>query len=420
MVGEKKQESEQEKPTNTPNSPPPKPFARFSSNLPLKKKQLRAFDKMDLHDATGTILPDYSTVNDQTAAATAAVAAQHVQTGQPSHQHHQAAQSAKQEPKQEVVTIPHHPNHSSAMKVSLGSSSHQPGTSAQSGPMASLINTAPVPTTMQTPVRKKPTRMPGTKQCPSCGATIAAAVAKCPKCHHVFREKKEKIKRSGKRGKKNCPKCGYENPSACSQCKRCKYVFRLKLIDKYKAMRPRQTSDQAAAEAAAAAHAAANIGQGANGEGVQAVSTVPVHPGVATFPNPIAHPLHSHSIPPLQHPIALSQQHSVHSTSMPLNMPSALSSNMSVNMSSTVGQSSLGLPSTVAQGSLGMSANMASNMGTPMTASLPPNVQMPSNIQPSMTHSMQHNVQHGMTTSVPQMHQMQQSGMHPHQTHPNL
>lgn len=84
---------------------------------------------------------------------------------------------------------------------------------------------------------KKSSRMPGTKQCPSCRNTIAAAVAKCPKCPHIFREKKEKVKRSGKRGKKNCPKCKYENPSACSSCKQCQHIFRLKLMDKYKTMR---------------------------------------------------------------------------------------------------------------------------------------------------------------------------------------
>lgn len=98
---------------------------------------------------------------------------------------------------------------------------------------------------------RKPTRMPGTKQCPSCQGTIAAAVAKCPKCDHVFRAKKEKPKRSGKRGKKNCPKCQFENPSACSTCKSCKYVFRLKLMDRYKQMRPRANEPTATTAAGA-------------------------------------------------------------------------------------------------------------------------------------------------------------------------
>lgn len=92
---------------------------------------------------------------------------------------------------------------------------------------------------------RKPQRLPGTKQCPTCSGIIAAAVAKCPKCGHVFREKKQKPKRSGKRGKKNCPKCKKENPSACSSCKTpgCGHVFRLKLMDRYKTMRPRNNGN---------------------------------------------------------------------------------------------------------------------------------------------------------------------------------
>eukprot|EP00172_Hildenbrandia_rubra_P001058 Plantae.Rhodophyta-Hildenbrandia_rubra.ctg16338.p1 GENE.Plantae.Rhodophyta-Hildenbrandia_rubra.ctg16338~~Plantae.Rhodophyta-Hildenbrandia_rubra.ctg16338.p1 ORF type:complete len:395 (-),score=92.23 Plantae.Rhodophyta-Hildenbrandia_rubra.ctg16338:583-1767(-) len=80
----------------------------------------------------------------------------------------------------------------------------------------------------------KKKRQPGTKLCPTCSSTIAAALAKCQKCGHVFREKKEKVKRSGKRGKKVCPTCSHENPSACSQCQNCKHIFRLKMIEKYR------------------------------------------------------------------------------------------------------------------------------------------------------------------------------------------
>lgn len=137
---------------------------------------------------------------------------------------------------------------------------------------------------------KKPVRMPGTKQCPSCHSMIAAAVAKCPKCPHVFREKKEKVKRSGKRGKKNCPKCRFENPSACSSCKKCQHVFRLKLMDKYKAMRPRHTSEAALAAAAAAAHAAANVANEQH-TALTAVSAVPLPAGVAAYPNQISRPI---------------------------------------------------------------------------------------------------------------------------------
>lgn len=91
--------------------------------------------------------------------------------------------------------------------------------------------------------QKKVSRLPGTKVCPQCDSTIAAALAKCSKCTHVFREKKEKVKRSGKRGKKTCPKCGHENPSACSSCKGCSHVFRLKLMDKYRHLRAGRDSN---------------------------------------------------------------------------------------------------------------------------------------------------------------------------------
>lgn len=171
------------------------------------------------------------------------------------------------------------------------------------------------------PVVKKAPRMPGTKQCPSCQNTIAAAVAKCPKCPHVFREKKEKVKRSGKRGKKNCPKCNFENPSACSSCKQCKHVFRLKLMDKYKAMRPRQPSESVAAAAAAAAHAAANMhGQHT---AVTAVSTVPMPAAVPGYPTQLSqamHPQHGMTViqPVGQHSMALQPGgHTLHPGTMP-------------------------------------------------------------------------------------------------------
>ncbi len=126
------------------------------------------------------------------------------------------------------------------------------------------IQTTAAPVMMEVPKdMRKTQRLPGTKQCPSCQGTIAAAVAKCPKCGHVFRAKKEKPKRSGKRGKKNCPKCGYENPSACSTCRKCGYVFRLKLMDRYKQMRPRPNNTaNPAISAAARAHVATMSSQG--------------------------------------------------------------------------------------------------------------------------------------------------------------
>mmetsp|Transcript_17048 Transcript_17048/g.37067 ORF Transcript_17048/g.37067 Transcript_17048/m.37067 type:complete len:162 (-) Transcript_17048:4-489(-) len=78
------------------------------------------------------------------------------------------------------------------------------------------------------------TRTPGTKLCPQCHSMIAAARAKCPHCSFVFRERKVKPPRSGKRGKKLCPKCGFENPAATSRCKSCHYVFRLKIQERFK------------------------------------------------------------------------------------------------------------------------------------------------------------------------------------------
>lgn len=157
---------------------------------------------------------------------------------------------------------------------------------------------------------KKSGRIPGTKQCPSCQNTIAAAVASCPKCSHVFREKKEKIKRSGKRGKKNCPKCKYENPSACSSCKNCNHVFRLKLMDKYKAMRPRQSNDTAVAAAAAAAHAAANIANEQH-PAASAVSTVPMPAGVVAYPNQFSQAMHESNAPTVI-PVSLSHSMNMH------------------------------------------------------------------------------------------------------------
>lgn len=173
---------------------------------------------------------------------------------------------------------------------------------------------------------KKSTRMPGTKQCPSCRNTIAAAVAKCPKCPHVFREKKEKVKRSGKRGKKNCPKCKFENPSACSSCKQCKYIFRLKLMDKYKAMRPaRQPNDSAAAsfhgqQTNVTGAMAGNVPGSVSGS----MTTVPIPPGVSSYSNQFSQAMHAaaaHGMPVMQsmapHTIALPpQSHSIHPTNI--------------------------------------------------------------------------------------------------------
>lgn len=196
---------------------------------------------------------------------------------------------------------------------------------------------------------KKSTRMPGTKHCPTCQNTIAAAVAKCPKCPHVFREKKEKVKRSGKRGKKNCPKCNYENPSACSSCKQCKYVFRLKLMDKYKAMRPARAINESAAAAAvhaavnlhsqqqaaalaaaAAGHQMPNIGTMAmpNSVGVSGVGVSGVNVNTSQYaPNQIGQAMHAaaaaaHGVPVMTpmavaHTIGLPQQsHPLHAASM--------------------------------------------------------------------------------------------------------
>lgn len=183
--------------------------------------------------------------------------------------------------------------------------------------------TANVPVTSQTQALpevskelRKATRMPGTKQCPTCQGTIAAAVAKCPKCDHVFRPKKDKPKRSGKRGKKNCPKCQYENPSACSSCKQCKYVFRLKLMDRYKQMRPRTNENVATAGSAAVAHVA-SMGH-SQAQPPQAISstTLPMPSGVQQYTQ-ISQPMHPQhpAIPPMpQHGMSMHHvaQHNVH------------------------------------------------------------------------------------------------------------
>lgn len=169
---------------------------------------------------------------------------------------------------------------------------------------------APQPAALAPPkeMRKQP-RMPGTKQCPSCQATIAAAVAKCPKCAHVFRPKKDKPKRSGKRGKKNCPKCAHENPSACSSCKKCGYVFRLKLMDRYKQMRPRASVAGNPAVAAAAAHAVA-MGAATTPAASVATTSLPMPSGVQqyTIAQGAGMGGHPHAIPPLaQHGVTMHQ-----------------------------------------------------------------------------------------------------------------
>lgn len=296
-----------------------KPINSFSRS---KVKAARHQPKMELHDASGTVLQQYPLNGEGDAQ-------QQQQQGQ-QQQQQVAAQQGKQE--HQVQQTEQHEGQQSQANPNQGQPQTGANTAATAG--GSNVGSAAVVVTPgeqqagasgQATVPKKPTRMPGTKQCPTCHNTIAAAVAKCPKCPHVFREKKEKVKRSGKRGKKNCPKCQYENPSACSSCKKCKYVFRLKLMDKYKAMRPRQQSNEsAAAAAAAAALAAANMAH-ASQSAVTAVSTVPLPAGVATYPNQMGQQMHpGHAgvqvISPLpQHPIAMHQHgHNVHSTGVPM------------------------------------------------------------------------------------------------------
>lgn len=271
--------------------------------------------KMDIHDASGALLHQLAVSGEPDSVQQQSQQPEHAPQNQHLIQNHHPSQQTPQDPVQ-VATA----------EVAQQQQQSQQPPPPQQQPSASVLKPVPqtAPPAISSPMsnQRKPSRMPGTKQCPSCQNTIAAALAKCPKCPHVFREKKEKVKRSGKRGKKNCPKCTFENPSACSSCKNCKYVFRLKLMDKYKQMRPRQTSDTAAAAAAAAAHAAANMtGQHA---GVTAVSTVPMQAGVASYPNAVAQPGHpAHAavsvMPPLgQHPMsAYPHPHNVHATGVP-------------------------------------------------------------------------------------------------------
>lgn len=299
--------SEQEKPINS--------FSRS------KVKAARNQHKMELHDASGTVLQQYPLNGEGDSQQQQQQGQQQQQVPVPQgKQEHQVQQADQQQPQQSQINQNPGQQQTAANTTATAGASN-PGSGAGAGPSGEQQ----VGASGQPAVPKKPTRMPGTKQCPTCHNTIAAAVAKCPKCPHVFREKKEKVKRSGKRGKKNCPKCQYENPSACSSCKSCKYVFRLKLMDKYKAMRPHQQSNEsAAAAAAAAAHAAANMAH-ASQSAVTAVSTVPLPAGVATYPNQMGqqmHPGHAgvqviSSLP--QHPIAMHQHgHNVHSTSVPM------------------------------------------------------------------------------------------------------
>lgn len=275
---------------------------------------------MELHDATGALLQNYNVNGDSD---------NPQQEVQPQDQRQDTqAQQSQQQVHQELQTVtpqegkPAQSNLQTQARQAQAPQSAQTGTGqASTGTGSASAGNAAGTQNRQQTAPKKPTRMPGTKQCPSCQNTIAAAVAKCPKCPHVFREKKEKVKRSGKRGKKNCPKCNFENPSACSSCKSCKHVFRLKLMDKYKAMRPRQANESAAAAAAAAAHAAANMAHGTTA--VSAVATVPLPAGVAAYPNqinPQMHPTHVPIMPtmPGQTPIAMHQHtHNVHSAGMP-------------------------------------------------------------------------------------------------------
>ncbi|KAI0567488.1 hypothetical protein FGB62_2g340 [Gracilaria domingensis] len=226
---------------------------------------------------------------------------------------------------------PPHQMHIETTHAGQANQSYPPAVVQPHPPIAIPTPQIHIPTRITNPVvsaalngtlPKKPARMPGTKQCPACHSTIAAALAKCVKCPHVFREKKEKVKRSGKRGKKNCPKCNFENPSACSSCKKCNHIFRLKLIEKYKQMRPRATgATSSAAMAVRAQTVTASLGlpqvQSSN---APAVSTVPLPAGVASFPGSITPAIHaSHAvsvIPPFsQHQITIHPHtHNVHST----------------------------------------------------------------------------------------------------------
>lgn len=281
---------------------------------------------MELHDASGAILRGFP-VNTETNPNPAPTHQQTVpQVQVVTHSApQQVSHSVITKPESTVVQTISHPQPPTSSAQGNPANGTQP-TAVQSNPTEqTIVSSQQVASAAPSNPSGKKARMPGTKECPSCHGIIAAAVAKCPKCSHVFREKKVKIKRSGKRGKKNCPKCNYENPSACSTCKNCKYVFRLKLMDRYKQMRPRQANDSVAAAAAAAAHAAANMGHGSHGA-VAAVGTVPLPAGVATFAAAPITPgqMHqAHVMPPLtqaltQHSgIALHHnQHTVHPSSM--------------------------------------------------------------------------------------------------------
>ncbi|CDF38534.1 unnamed protein product [Chondrus crispus] len=300
---------------------PGKPTNSFSRS---KFNAARNHQNMELHDASGTVLQQYPLNSDSDVNNTHRPSPD---TDSAKHDHNGDQQSDQQQPPPPTTSIPQGVQDQVATanpSVSVQAPNvNLPSVSARSVPQPTGMDSAAA--VVPAPSPKKPARMPGTKQCPTCHNTIAAAVAKCPKCPHVFREKKEKVKRSGKRGKKNCPKCQYENPSACSSCKNCKHVFRLKLMDKYKSMRPRQQNESAAAAAAAAAHAAANMQHTGQGGAVTAVSAVPLPAGVATYPNQIGQQLHpghgAVSVMPAmqQHPIAMHQHgHNVHSSGVPM------------------------------------------------------------------------------------------------------
>lgn len=331
------------------------------ANEGVNSTEQSGLQTMDIHDATGTLLQQFS-VNGEADAVhpTVSQAAQPVQAeqqgghpdaspGEPIHteaMQTEAAEAAVAVVASEVgapAMASEQPSAEAgaAVVVEMPVSSVMPISTTAAMASAQSMREQPVKTAQAIApghvnqqqgagtngISKKPARMPGTKQCPSCQNTIAAAVAKCPKCPHVFREKKEKVKRSGKRGKKNCPKCQFENPSACSSCKNCKHVFRLKLMDRYKAMRPRQPSETAAAAAAAAAHAAANMAH-ATHAGITAVSTVPLPAGVATYPNQMAqsmaqsiHPGHMGLMQPVGPTLSIAHPHQVHGSVPQIHLP---------------------------------------------------------------------------------------------------
>lgn len=277
---------------------------------------------MDLHD-TGSLLHQFASENDVAPSVVPNVPQSHSASPLAPHtMNHAVSQGLAPN----VVQMGHQvsTNGPQGLQQSVGGghpasdpiSVHQPLGEGSAKPQGVAKNESSLPVDSV----KKPTRMPGTKQCPSCRGTIAAAVAKCPRCEHVFRAKKEKQKRSGKRGKKNCPKCGHENPSACSSCKDCKHVFRLKLMDRYKQIRNRSGAAHASA-GIPTVHTASTLGgqppPPPMNQQVVAPSSVPMQPGVTTYHAPIAQPLHPvHSaIPPLvQHTMGMHHvaTHNVH------------------------------------------------------------------------------------------------------------